>query len=44
MPYIENYALRLIVLDVACVAAVNLVAFIKARVYELHSPSVYQTH
>ena len=32
MPYIENFALRLIVLVLACVAAANLVAFIKASV------------
>lgn len=35
MPYIENFALRLIFLVVACVAAVNLVAFIRASVTQV---------
>ena len=32
MPYIENFALRLIVLVVVCVVVVNLAVFIKASV------------
>jgi hypothetical protein len=32
MPYIENFALRLVAMVVVCIAAVNLAVFIKATV------------